>query len=95
MADPNMPDMPDDEDDLTGEQVQGAGPHAGEMVDAPDDVDDGVEDTGDGGALVTLDDESPVNVNPEFYANLAETMDQGDLATLASVLSLIFYLADR
>ena len=51
----------------------------GEMIDLPDE-DSGVEDTDDGGALVTID-ESPTPADSEFYANLAETMPSYELQT--------------
>jgi len=56
----------------------------GEMIDLPDE-DSGVEDTEDGGALVTID-ESPTPADSEFYANLAETMPSYELANLGSSL---------
>jgi chaperonin GroES len=56
----------------------------GEMIDLPDE-DSGVEDTEDGGALVTID-ESPTPAESEFYANLAETMPSYELANLGSSL---------
>ena len=78
MADDNMPDdeMPDDELDE---------PMQGETVPAPAEEDDGVEDTDDGGAIVTLDeDESEQAKSPDFYKNLAEEMPEPDLDKLAS-----------
>jgi chaperonin GroES len=54
----------------------------GEMIDLPDENND-VEDTEDGGAMVTLD-ESPTPAESEFYANLAETMPPIQLAGLGS-----------
>lgn len=62
----------------------------GEMV-AIDVIDDGVEDTEDGGAIVTLDgeDDAP-DGDSDFYANLAETMLEPDLASISSkMLDLI------
>lgn len=62
----------------------------GEMV-AIDVIDDGVEDTEDGGAIVTLDgeDDAP-DGESDFYANLAETMPEPDLASISSkMLDLI------
>jgi chaperonin GroES len=56
----------------------------GEMMDLPDEKSD-VEDTDDGGALVTID-ESPTRAESEFYANLAETMPSYELANLGSTL---------
>jgi hypothetical protein len=63
----------------------------GEMI-AVDVLDDSVEDTEDGGAIVTLDDDSDLlpDGTGDFYANLAETMPEPDLAKLASrMLDLI------
>jgi len=54
----------------------------GEMIDLPDENND-VEDTEDGGAMVTLD-ESPTPAESEFYANLAETMPPIQLSGLGS-----------
>jgi hypothetical protein len=54
----------------------------GEMIDLPDEKND-VEDTEDGGAMVTLD-ESPTPAESEFYANLAETMPPIQLSGLGS-----------
>jgi hypothetical protein len=56
----------------------------GEMIDLPD-PDNDVEDTEDGGAMVTLD-ESPTPAESEFYANLAETMPPIQLSGLGSSL---------
>jgi chaperonin GroES len=56
----------------------------GEMIDLPDEDSD-VEDTDDGGALVTID-ESPTPASSEFYANLAESMPSYELANLGSSL---------
>ena len=63
----------------------------GEMI-AVDVLDDGVEDTEDGGAIVTLDDDSDLRPDGtgDFYANLAETMLEPEMATLSSrMLDLI------
>jgi hypothetical protein len=59
----------------------------GEYMDLPDD-DEGpeVEDTPDGGAIVRLDEEDPAKGESEFYANLAETLQEGDLNTLSTTL---------
>lgn len=56
----------------------------GEMIDLPE-ADNDVEDTEDGGAMVTLD-ESPTPAESEFYANLAETMQPIQVANLGSSL---------
>jgi len=55
----------------------------GELVDMPEVEPSDVEDTEDGGAIVTLDDKMP-DVSGEFYDNLAETIPEDDLKTLAS-----------
>ena len=56
----------------------------GEYVELPETESD-VEDTEDGGAIVTLDeDEAPGE--GEFYANLAESLPEHELSTLASTL---------
>lgn len=54
----------------------------GEMVEL-DFEDDGVEDTEDGGAIVTLDDGEPEGEG-EFYDNLAEELPETDLARISS-----------
>ena len=83
MADDDMPDdeMPEDQTpDDQGDQGD-----QGESVPAPADEDDGVEDTDDGGAIVTLDeDETEQAKSPDFYKNLAEEMPEVDLDKLAS-----------
>ena len=66
-----------DEDELQPE---------GEYVELPGEDDD-VEDTPDGGAIVTLDDEDEdVEDDSDFYANLAETIPEPELASLSSTL---------
>ena len=55
----------------------------GEMVELEDDATD-VEDTEDGGAFVTLDEEEPAAGESDFYANLAETMPDADLNRISS-----------
>jgi hypothetical protein len=65
--------MIEDEEMLEGETVEFDG----------EDVAD-VEDTEDGGAIVTLDENGPAAGESEFYDNLAETMPEPDLKTLAS-----------
>lgn len=63
----------------------------GEMI-AVDVLDDGVEDLDDGGAIVTIDDDSDLRPDgdSDFYANLAEIMPEPELATLSSrMLDLI------
>ena len=65
--------MIEDEEMLEGETVEFDG----------EDVTD-VEDTEDGGAIVTLDENGPAAGDSEFYDNLAETMPEPDLKSLAS-----------
>ena len=65
--------MIEDEDIIEGETVGFDG----------EDVTD-VEDTDDGGAIVTLDENGPAAGESEFYDNLAETMPEPDLKSLAS-----------
>jgi hypothetical protein len=56
----------------------------GEFVDLPD-VEDDVEDTADGGAIVRLDDDDDIRpADSEFYANLAEEMPEYELASLST-----------
>ncbi len=56
----------------------------GEMVELDMDAPD-VEDTPDGGAFVTMDEgETPKKGDSDFYANLAEDMDESDLKKVAS-----------
>ena len=57
----------------------------GEYFDLPGEDDD-VEDTEDGGAIVTLDEEGPAPGDSEFYDNLAETLPEYELASLSSTL---------
>jgi chaperonin GroES len=45
-----------------------------------------VEDTEDGGAIISFDNEEPLG-NREFYANLAEDMEETELAIIGSELS--------
>ena len=56
----------------------------GEFVDAPDNEND-VEDTEDGGAIVTMEG-SEADEFPEFYANLAEEIPDSSLDDLATNL---------
>ena len=55
----------------------------GELVDMPEVESSDVEDTEDGGAIVTLDEEMP-DPDSDFYANLAETLPDNDLKALAT-----------
>ena len=66
--------MDEDENILTGE--------TGETVELPEEDSD-VIDTEDGGAIVRLDDEEGPARSDDFYANLAETMPESELAELA------------
>ena len=46
-----------------------------------------VRDTDDGGAIVTLDEDDDGDADdPEFYANLAESMDEGELTRIGTQL---------
>lgn len=65
--------MIEDEETLEGEMVEFDG----------EEVSD-VEDTEDGGAIVTLEELGPAAGESEFYDNLAETMPEADLKALAS-----------
>ena len=56
----------------------------GEMIDLPEEASD-VEDTEDGGAMVTLDDRA-TPAESEFYANLAEVYPSYELANIGSEL---------
>jgi hypothetical protein len=56
----------------------------GEVVEFDGEDESDVEDTEDGGAIVTLDENGPAAGESEFYDNLAETMSEPDLKTLAS-----------
>ena len=57
----------------------------GEFIDIDVETMD-VEDTDDGGAIVTINDESEEDESPEFYANLAETIPDSALSELADDL---------
>jgi hypothetical protein len=54
-----------------------------EMVELPEDEEPDVIDTPDGGAIVKLDDDQPER-SDDFYANLAETMPESELSTMAA-----------
>ncbi len=56
----------------------------GEMVEFEGEEVSDVEDTEDGGAIVTLDENGPAAGESSFYDNLAETMPETDLKSLAS-----------
>ena len=55
----------------------------GEMVELESETTD-VEDTEDGGAIVTLEEEGPAAGESAFYDNLAETLPEPDLARISS-----------
>jgi len=55
----------------------------GELVDMPEIESSDVEDTEDGGAIVTLDEDMP-DPDSDFYANLAENLPDSDLKSLAT-----------
>ena len=55
----------------------------GETIELPDDEDDSVIDTEDGGAIVRLDGEEGEERSDDFYANLAETMSETELSEIA------------
>jgi hypothetical protein len=57
----------------------------GEFIEIEHETMD-VEDTEDGGAIVTINDESEEDESPEFYANLAETIPDDALSELADDL---------
>ena len=56
----------------------------GEMVEFDGADDSDVEDTEDGGAIVTLDEDDPKAGDSDFYDNLAETMPDAELNALSS-----------
>ena len=70
-ANPIAPD--DDEPDDQGNMM-------------PLEVDDTVEDTDDGGAIVRFDDEDPAEANPDHFANLAEVLPDSILNDVATDL---------
>jgi len=57
----------------------------GEMFELPDEVSE-IEDTEDGGAIVRFEEESEESVELEFYSNLAETLPEGEMDSLAQDL---------
>jgi hypothetical protein len=68
-------DLPEDQN----EELQG------ESVPMPAEEGNGVEDTEDGGAIVTLEeDETEQAKSPDFYKNLAEEMPEPELDKLAT-----------
>lgn len=79
--------MPDDEEDLQPVAQPGQEPMPpepeGEIVPfTPDDED--VVDTPDGGAIVKLGPDDGKPLNAKFYDNLAETIDENRLKTIAT-----------
>jgi len=56
----------------------------GEMVPMDAEPAPDVEDTEDGGAIVTLDEDIPSDGSSDFYVNLAEDLPEPQLAKLAS-----------
>jgi hypothetical protein len=54
----------------------------GEMFELPEEISD-VEDTEDGGAIVRFGEEEEAASESEFYANLAETLPEGDMDEVA------------
>lgn len=63
----------EDEDQLDGEMVEFDGAEEGD-----------VEDTEDGGAIVTLDEDVPAKGDSAFYDNLAETMSDPELNVIST-----------
>ena len=59
---------------------------SGEVVALDDVTPPDVEDTDDGGAIVKVQEKATLD-EAEFYANIADELDQGDLDTLAQQLS--------
>jgi hypothetical protein len=77
------------DDDETEDQVDGSPDGAdddqGETVDLDSDTPDDVEDTDDGGAMVTVgEEEAPAD--SEHFENLAEKMSEADLFEISSTL---------
>ena len=70
---PDDLDLPDDDDNGDGQLM-------------PLDVDDSVENTEDGGAIVRFDDDDPAEANPDHFANLAEALPDSVLSTVATEL---------
>ena len=70
-------------EDMTGEAEE----ELGEMLLLPEDEVAEVEDTEDGGAIVRLgEEESEPDAESEFYANLAESMPEGQMDDIAQDL---------
>lgn len=74
--------MRDDDEPMFGEDDE---QEAGETVEIDGDEPD-VIDTDDGGAIVTLSDDDEIPGDSDFYANLAETLDEGTLSQIATGL---------
>lgn len=74
-----------DEDDALPDYGDLSEDTQGEIAFMDDDAGDGVEDTEDGGAIVSLDDEDEdAERSPDFYKNLAEEMSEGELGDIAA-----------
>ena len=58
----------------------------GEMMELPEDEVSDVEDTEDGGAIVRFGEETAPAAESEFYANLAESMPEADMDSVAQDL---------
>ena len=58
----------------------------GELLEIPEDEESDVEDTEDGGAIVRFGEESAPAAESEFYANLAESMPEADMDSVAQDL---------
>jgi hypothetical protein len=69
---------------MADEDMQDDDLPAGEMVELPDDDVSDVEDTDDGGAIVTMDEDGPPRGESAFYDNLAENMPESELNALST-----------
>ncbi len=63
-----------------------AGEELGELLEIPEDEESDVEDTEDGGAIVRFGEETAPAAESEFYANLAESMPEADMDSVAQDL---------
>lgn len=66
--------------------IEEAREELGEMMELPEDEEAEVEDTEDGGAIVRFGEESAPAAESEFYSNLAETMPEADMDSVAQDL---------
>ncbi len=66
--------------------IEEAGEELGEMLELPEDEEAEVEDTEDGGAIVRFGEEESPASESEFYVNLAETMPEADMDSVAQDL---------